>query len=62
MNIKKELNDLTQRAKLSSKLTTLLSLVKHIENEITEVEQEIVKLDMEVAKDGLERTKIQSDQ
>lgn len=62
MNIKKELNDLTQRAKLSSKLTTLLSLVKHIETEITQVEQEIVKLDMGVAKDGLERTKIQSDQ
>lgn len=62
MDIKKELNDITQRAKLSSKLTTLLSLVKHIETEITQVEQEIVKLDMGVAKDGLERTKIQSDQ
>lgn len=62
MDIKKELNDITQRAKLSSKLTTLLSLVKHIETEITQVEQEIVKLDMGVAKDGLERAKIQSDQ
>jgi hypothetical protein len=58
MNIKKELNDLTERAKLSSKLTTLLSLVKHIEDEITKVEQDIVKLDMGVAKDGLERKKI----
>jgi len=58
MNIKNELNDLTERAKLSSKLTTLLSLVKYIEDEITKVEQDIVKLDMGVAKDGLERKKI----
>jgi hypothetical protein len=58
MNIKQELNDLTERAKLSSKLTTLLNLVKHIEGEVTKVEQEIVKLDMEIAKNGLERKKI----
>jgi len=58
MNIKQELNDLTERAKLSSKLTTLLDVVKHIEDEITKVEQEIVKLDVKVAKNGLERKKI----
>tara|TARA_A100001201_G_C3936843_1_gene155284 strand:- start:163 stop:339 length:177 start_codon:yes stop_codon:yes gene_type:complete len=58
MNIKQELNDLTERAKLSSKLTTLLDVVKHIEDEITKVEQQIVKLDVKVAKNGLERKKI----
>ncbi len=62
MNFKQELKDLTERAKLSSKLITLINVAKHIESEITKVEQEIVKLDVEVAKNGLERNKIQSDQ
>jgi|TARA_R100000084_G_C4575926_1_gene111494 uncharacterized protein YfcZ (UPF0381/DUF406 family) len=62
MNFKQELKDLTERAKLSSKLITLINLAKHIESEITKVEQKIVKLDVEVAKNGLERNKIQSDQ
>lgn len=62
MNFKQELKDLTERAKLSSKLITLINVAKHIESEITKVEQKIVKLDVEVAKNGLERNKIQSDQ